>query len=178
MQRVGRNAIGRITPFISSMFVAGSPSASPIEVPASADPNLSSPFVIFHTTEDWLNPNYPSRFTSSTMALSTDDLRDYAYRIQQDANGNIILEQLQEVLPSTDPKTFNATGANRVLYRRKTNEQINNFGWTLVRANVLVLNFETAAETRGDSNQPITVKEKFRATFNLPAKSIYRPGGL
>lgn len=166
MQRAGRSIVARMTPYLSSVFNAANPYASPILVPATADPNISEDKVRFVTTEDWLSNNYPSQLTSATLATSTADLRNYTYQIQQDGSGNVILERLEEPTPGN----FNITDT-RVLRRQKTKEQINNLRFSLVRSNLLLFQFETAKETRGEANTPVMVKEDFRITYNLPTKS-------
>lgn len=166
MQRAGRQVVARVTPFISSVFNAASPSTNPIRLPAAADPNVNTTSVIFTTTEDWLSLDYPDAVTSSTLAASTADLRNYTYRITQDNNGNVVLHQLDEPTPDT----FNITNT-KVLVRQKQSEQISNLRFTLVRSNLLVMEFQTSRETRGDANQPMTVTEDFRITFNLPTKT-------
>ena len=105
--------------------------------------------------------------TSSRSATSTADLRSYIYQVQQAGDGNIVLERLDEPTPGT----FNVTDT-RVLLRKKPSETFSNLRFTLVRSNLLVLRFETSKETRGDNNQPVTVTESFRITFNLPTKSV------
>lgn len=167
MQRSGRHLTARVTPYITSMFNVNSPTASAMIVPATADPNLESPILRFRTTEDWLNAAYPSTLTSSMMAGSTSDLRSHIYQVQQAPDGNVVLERLEEPTPGT----FNVTDT-RVLLRKKPNETFSALRFTLVRSSLLVLKFETSKETRGDNNQPVTITEKFRITFNLPTKSV------
>lgn len=167
MQRVGRHITARVTPYITSVFNAASPSASALLIPATADPNLDSNLVRFRTTEDWLSTNYPSQLTSSRQATSTADLRNYIYQIQLDADSNVVLERLEEPTPGT----FNVTDST-VLVRKKPSETISNLRFTLVRSNLLLLQFTASKVTRGESNQPMTVNEDFRITFNLPTKSV------
>lgn len=170
MQRSGRTVVSRLTPFLSSIFNAANPTATALIVPASADPNPNPVpnLVRFRTTEDWLNPAYPSQTTSSRMALSTADLRNYTYQIIQDANsGDVLLQKLEEPTPGT----FNVLETRR-LVRQKKSEEITNLRFTLARSNLLVMEFETVKETRGDGNQPMTVTEEFRVTYNLPTKTV------
>ncbi len=167
MQRAGRTVVARVTPFISSVFNAASPTAAAIRLPATADPNIHENTVRFFTTEDWLAPTYPDVNTSSTLANSTADLRNFTYQILQDNNGNVVLQKLNEPTPDT----FNVANT-KVLVRRKADETISNLQFTLVRSNLLVMEFQTSRQTRGDGNQPMTVKEDFRITFNIPTKSV------
>lgn len=167
MQRVGRHITARVTPYITSIFNASSPSASALLIPATADPAIETNLVRFRTTEDWLSNSYPSQLTSSRLAASTADLRNYVYQIQLDGDNHVVLERLEEPTPGT----FNVTDS-LVLVRKKPSETLSNLRFTLVRSNLLLLQFQVSKETRGDSNQPITVNEDFRITFNLPTKSV------
>lgn len=167
MQRSGRSIVARLTPYLSSVFNAASPSANPILVPAAADPNIHEPSVRFVTTEDWLSGSYPSQLTSATLATSTLDLRNFTYQIRQDSNGDVLLERLNE----TSPGTFAVTNT-KTIQRQKKDESISNLQFTLVRSNLLLFQFETSKETRSTSNTPMTVKEDFRITYNLPTKGV------
>lgn len=185
MQRYGRQVINRITPHASSMFDGRNPSALPIVAPPP-DPALQTQTLTFYTTEDWLSLDYPSPTTSSTQVLDQAGLRNlrFVYQIRYDnpskpggGSGDVLLERLNPAtfdvatFDPNDPSTYAVTNS-RVLVRRKVGETLKNFRFTRVRSTLVVLEFETEKETRSDANQPILINEKFRATFNLPSKSV------
>lgn len=180
MQRSGRVAIARITPYVSSMFDGDIPIGNPIVTPPP-DPLATSESVVFFTTEDWLAPGYPSPSTSSLKVMEHGALESlkFLYRIRLDSRadggtGHVLLERLaydETTFVAGDSSTYPMT-EEMVLYRARTDEEILNFRFHRVRASILTLEFQTKKTTRSDSNQPIVVLEDFRSTFNLPHAGI------
>lgn len=195
MQRGGRILAGRVTPYLASMFDAVTPSLTPLwlDTDASAanivlgqrmpvnpargnpgtlpvDPEASK--LYFTTTEDWLGVGYPSQFTSSTKATSTQDLRSYPYRVRyEDPNpavfgdGQILLERL---IPGGAGLVVDQS---RPLYIEK-DESLKDFRFVLTRANLLQMEFTMQSRVRSAQNLDQVTNETFRFTFNLPTKSL------
>lgn len=195
MQRGGRLLAARVTPYLASMFDAVTPSLTPLWLdtdpsaanivlgqrmpvdPQRGDPN-SPPVdpeaskLYFTTTEDWLGGGYPSPLSSSTLAASTADLRNYPYRVRyEDPNpaelgdGQILLERLVANGPGLQVEQ------KRRLYIEK-NEGLENFRFVLARANLLQMEFTMRTAVRSAQNQRQVTSENFRFTVNLPTKSL------
>ena len=109
-----------------------------------------------------------SRFIDA-LATSTADLRNYVYQIGLDNDQNVVLERM--LADGASPPGY-TVDISRVLLRRRPQERISDFGFTLVRSNLLVLTFSLATDTKSSANQAMTLNENFRATFNLPTKSL------
>jgi len=195
MQRGGRLLAARVTPYLASVFDAVTPSLTPLWLdtdPSAAvitlgqrmpvnpsrgdpthtpvDPEASK--LYFTTTEDWLGPGFPSQLTSSTMATSTADLRNFTYRIRYDdpsaavmGDGQVLLERL---IPGAGGLQVEQT---RRLYLEK-NEALKDFRFVLARANLLQMEFTMQTSIRSAQNQEQITSENFRFTFNLPTKSL------
>lgn len=199
MQRLGRHLVSRLTPYISSAFDPDSPTKVPLHSPQSAA--VSSPELVFNTTEDWFAPDYPSPATSARLAPSVESLQRFTYRIRRVNdpanvnNGNVVVERLNG--DGTPPYVVTAPPLDntRVVLRPKEGETIPccpisnptdpcpsppaeharhfKFSWANDGKNGFYLTFTARTTTRGEAGIPIEVNEDFRITFNLPN---YRKG--
>ena len=181
MQRTGRLAIARMTPYVSSMFDGDLPLELPIIQPPS-EPDAESDRLIFRSTEDWLGNGYPSPQTSSLYVQSHDEIEGltFLYQIRYQApvgageRGEILLEKLnydQATFDAANPATYPVI-SSKSLYRLKDNEAINEFVFKRLRATVVTLDFKLNTTVKSEVKSPVDVTEDFRATFNLPCSSM------
>ena len=181
MQRTGRLAIARMTPYASSMFDGDLPLELPIVQPP-AEPDAESDRLIFRSTEDWLGAGYPSPQTSSLYVQSHEDIEGltFLYQIRYQApvspvdRGKILLEKLnydQATFDPADPATY-PVSSSRTLYGLKENEEITEFVFKRLRATVVTLDFKLKTTVKSEVKAPVEVIEDFRATFNLPCSSM------
>lgn len=113
LSEAARNAMGRITPLITSAALVGSQA---IYTPASTGDQSTQ--AVFSTTEDWLSPSYPSSTTSATSwepypgsspapGQAAVPLNYFLYRITlvsragDPDDGDIVLEKVKQTAPGT-----------------------------------------------------------------------------
>lgn len=172
MQRQGRRVIGRLAPYLNSMYDADLPVSLPILYPPP-DPEQSSDRVLFFTTEDWLADDYPSA-TSSSLAISAYEQVDaltFLYQVRlESASGNIVLERFaynSATFSLNNPATY-PLEKQFTIHRRRGVEAIANFRFKRPKATVLTLEFDIEDSSRSASNTSQELNEHFRTTFNLP----------
>ena len=175
LQREGRNAIARMTPYISSMFDADLPVGLPMLEPPS-DPTQEADHVTFFSTEDWLAKDYPSPTTSSLEVKSYEGIESltFLYRIATDQQGNIVLERLDYDKDTFTPEALGSLPVTdrRVLLQLPKGEEMASFRFYRPRSTVLSLDFEIRKSTRSDANTPLQLREQFRTTFDLPYSTL------
>jgi prepilin-type N-terminal cleavage/methylation domain-containing protein len=183
LQRSGRHLVSRLTPYVSSVFDADNPSAVPLRRPAGA--SLSSPELVFNTTED-----------SARLAPAIKDLEKFTYRVRvvdaddatDENRGCVVIERLEG--DGAAPPYVVSTPLrenSRVLLRPKQDESIPvcpggdsdactepdhdrhfRFTWANDLKNGFYLSFSIRTTVRGEVGQDMEIFEDFRITFNLP----------
>lgn len=91
LQQRGREILRRVGPVVLSAFEDPNDPA-PDDILWPPDDGNSYDSLVLSTTEDWLDPSYPSATSSARMAPDVASINYFKYRIRLE-NGNIDLEK-------------------------------------------------------------------------------------
>ena len=163
LQTKGRQAVERITPVVLSAFPG---SGETIYVPDSNGTSASE--LVVSTTEDWLEPNYPSATTSALMASGVGDIGYHTYRVVL-RNGDLLLERVVANGAAWDSDT---SVTPRTLAHTDLQTTLVEFEVTRESANALRVRLLMRGKARGANRQERDIEHELETILHVPHESL------
>ncbi|MGE0492011.1 MAG: PilW family protein [Vulcanimicrobiota bacterium] len=163
IQTKGRQAMERLTPVVLSAFPG---SGQTIYVPDSNGTTASE--LVVSTTEDWLEPAYPSPTTSALSATGLGDITYHTYRVVL-RNGDLLLERViangsnWDTDPNLAPRSLAHTDRQTTLVE---------FEVTRESTNALRVRLLMRGKTRGANRQERDIEHDLETILHVPHESL------